>query len=545
MRGIGGSFAVGRADQRRSTFDINTPVRFLGERTGFRLNLLWHESGVPGRQVVQNDRWGFAPALTFGLGTKNRLTLQHYKLKQDNTSDYGIPWVPATNTSLPGYADKIAPVPRDTFYGFKDRDREFLNQDSSTIRYEHDFTDGVTFRNQLRYGRAGRNSIATPPRFNATNTTVINREMRAWVAEDRIWDNQSDFRFNLRTGPLSHAVNAGAALTRETNIRRTRTAPNALTTLLNPNPNDVYTGDFTENPVVGNIVGNTQAAWLNDTARMAGGKLEASGGVRFERFDVTGNSTTALVAGGNVGAPVVQTVKFASLRGGLTYKPVQAGSIYASYGSSISPSLDGLSYSTSNTAIPPEKTYTTEAGVKWDLIGGRMLASGAVFRVAKDNARTPGLLPTDPPQVLAGKQVSKGVELSLTGAITRSLRVLGAYTLIDARIGKSNTPAEVGKFFQNTPRHSASVWATYTAQRFNVGIGPRFMSRRYGNNTNTRIVDGYWTMDAMVGVTVNRHLSLQLNLTNLNNEFYFDRLGGGHVIPGAARGVLMTTNFHF
>jgi outer membrane receptor for monomeric catechols len=44
---------------------------------------------------------------------------------------------------------------------------------------------------------------------------------------------------------------------------------------------------------------------------------------------------------------------------------------------------------------------------------------------------------------------------------------------------------------------------------------------------------------------VNRHLSLQLNLTNLNNEFYFDRLGGGHVIPGAARGVLMTTNFHF
>ena len=545
MRGLGGSFAVGNADQRRSTFDINTPAPFLGERTGFRLNLLWHESGVAGRKVVQNDRWGFAPALTFGLGTRTRLTLQHYKLKQDNTSDYGIPWVPATNTALPGYADKIAPVPRDTFYGFQDRDREFLNQDSSSVRFEHEFSDNVTLRNQLRYGRAGRNSIATPPRFNANTSTAINREMRAWVAQDRIWDNQTDFRFQLRTGSVSHTVSTGGALTRETNIRRTRTAPNSLTTLLDPNPNDVYTGAFVENPIVGNIVGNTQALWAFDTARMAGGKLEATGGARFERFDVNGVSTTALVAGGNVGTPVTQTVKFASVRAGLTYKPVQGGSIYTSYGSSITPSLDGLSYNTANTAIPPEKTYTMEAGAKWDLFGGRALASGAAFRVAKDNARTPGLLPTDPPQVLAGQQVSKGIELSLTGAITRQLRVLGAYTLIDARIGKSNTPAEVGKFFQNTPRHSASVWATYTRERFSFGIGPRFMSKRYGNNTNTRVVDGYWTMDAMAGFTVNQHLDLRLNLTNLNNEFYFDRLGGGHVIPAAARTVLMTTNFHF
>ncbi len=147
--------------------------------------------------------------------------------------------------------------------------------------------------------------------------------------------------------------------------------------------------------------------------------------------------------------------------------------------------------------------------------------------------------------MLAGTQVSKGVELSATGSVTRSLRVLGSYTFIDARIGKSNTPAEVGKFFQNTPRHSVSVWATYTKEKFSLGLGPRFMGQRFGNNTNTRVVDAYWTMDAMAGFTVNKHLDLRLNLTNLNNAYYFDRLGGGHVIPGASRGVLMTTNFRF
>jgi catecholate siderophore receptor len=547
MRGIGGSFAFGNASQQRSTFDINTPTPFLGERTGFRLNLLWHDAGVPGRNVVENNRWGFAPALTFGLGTRTRLTLQHYKLKQQNISDYGIPWVPATNTALPGFTDKPAPVPRETFYGIRDRDREYLNQDSSTVRFEHDFSDGVTFRNQLRYGRSGRNSIASPPRFAANTSTAINREMRAWVANDRVWDNQTDFRFNLKTGPVQHVFSTGAALTRETNLRRTRTAPNSPTDFLNPNPDDVYTGVFVENPVLGKIVGNTQALWAYDTAKMAGGKLEASGGARWERFDVNGVNTTALVAGGTQGTPVTQNVKMTSLRAGLTYKPVRSGSIYTSYGSSLTPSLDGLSYSTSNTAIPPEKTYSTEAGVKWDLFGGRALASGAVFRVAKDNARTPGLLPTDPPQVLAGKQVSKGIELSLSGAVTRQLRILGSYTFINAKVAKSNTPAESGMFFINTPKHSASIWATYTAEKFSFAIGPRVMSKRFGNFAlpTRRVVDGYFTLDAMAGFTVNKHLDLRLNLTNLNNSYYFAALGGGHVIPAAGRGVLMTTNFRF
>lgn len=535
MRAIGGSFALGNAEQRRSTLDINTAVPFLGERTGFRLNALWHESGVPGRQIVQNDRWGLAPALSFGLGTRTRLHLQHYKLKQDNTSDYGIPWVPNTNNALLAYRDKPAPVPRDTFYGFAARDREFLNQDSSTIRLEHEFSDNLSIRNQLRYGRAGRNSIVSPPRFASNDSTVINRGLTSWLAQDRIWDNQTDVKAAFGTGPLQHALVMGAAFTHEANDRVLRSGVVSQTTLLNPDPFAPYTGPVNLGNR-GRITGNTQALYAFDTVRFAK-KFEASGGGRWERFDVNGLNTATPQA------PVAQLVKMTSVRAALTYKPTQSSSIYGSYGTSLTPSLDGLSYNAVNTAIPPEKTYTSEFGAKWELLHSRLLAQGAVFRVAKDNARTPGLLPTDPPQVLAGQQVSKGIELSLSGSINRQLRVLGAYTMIDARIRGSNTPAEVGKFFQNTPRHSASIWATYTAKKFSFGVGPRFMSKRYGNNTNTRFVDGYWTLDAMGGYTINEHLDLRLNLTNLNNAFYFDRLGGGHLIPGQSRGVLGTVNF--
>lgn len=543
---VGGSFAFGNADTRRGSIDINTPARFLGERTGFRLNGVYHVGGVPGRDdAVRNDRWGFAPTLTFGLGTRTRLTLQYYKLKSSNISDYGIPWVPNTNNVLVDYRDKPAPVPRVTFYGLYDRDKEFLNQDNATVRFEHEFSDNFTLRNQLRYGRAGRNSFATPPRFNNNNSTLINRGVPSWVAQDVIWDNQTDATARFNTGSIGHGVNMGAAFSNENNQRWNRTAPapspiipGSMTTLLNPNPHDFYNMSLiTPTGVPGNITANSQAAWAFDTIRLFNDHLEMMGGVRWERFDVNGINTA--------NAPVKQTVNMPNYRAGITYKPVRAGSIYFAFGTSTSPSLEGLSYSTSNTSIPPEKTQNAEAGVKWDFFGGRALGQMALFRVAKDNARTPGILPTDPPQVLAGTQVSKGIELSLTGAVTRNLRVMGSYTLIDARIERSNTPAEVGRYFQNTPRNSASVWATYSRGKFSAGLGPRWVGKRWGNNINTRWVDSYWTVDMMVGYTYNSHLDMRFNLSNLNDRYYFDRLGGGHLIPGQARTALMSTNVHF
>jgi outer membrane receptor for monomeric catechols len=78
-----------------------------------------------------------------------------------------------------------------------------------------------------------------------------------------------------------------------------------------------------------------------------------------------------------------------------------------------------------------------------------------------------------------------------------------------------------------------------------VGGGVRFVGERYGNNTNTRKVDAYWTADAMISHPVGSHLDLRLNLYNLNNAYYFERLGGGHLVPGAARSAMLGANFRF
>ena len=533
-RSFGGTLDFGTDRTRRATADINVP---FNDSVAFRLNLLGHNSGVAGRDVVNFDRWGVAPSVTFGLGRPTRFTASYYKLKQNNISDYGIPWVPVTNNALVEFRDRPAPVPRNTFYGLRDRDFEKLNSDLVTLKFERDFNDNLSLRNQLRFANSSRDSIATPPRFANNNSTAINRELRSWQTEDKVWDNQTDFIARFTTGTVEHALITGVNLTRETNTRKTRTAPNMLTTLLNPNPDDVFTGQITVGPIVGDVTANSQAAYLFDTAKF-GKKWEFNGGLRWDRFDADGITTT--------GVPVSRVDRMLSVRAGAVFKPLPQGAVYASYGTSLNPSLEGLSYNTANTVIDPEKTYTIEAGSKWDFFSGRMLLSGAVFRVEKLNARTPGVLPGDPPQVLQGKQRVEGLELSVEGNITRAWQVLAGYTFLDSTTVDSNVPAEIGKELVNTPPQSFNVWSTYRLPSgFRFGGGARFVDRRFGNTINTRFVDSYWTFDLMASYPLSSHVDLKLNFYNLTDKFYFDRIGGGHIVPGPGRAAMVSTSFRF
>jgi catecholate siderophore receptor len=533
-RSFGATLDFGTDRTRRATADVNLPI---GDSMGFRLNLLGHHSGVAGRDVVKFDRWGVAPSFTWGLGKPTRATVSYYKLKQNNISDYGIPWVPATNNVLVEFRDRPAPVPRNTFYGLRDRDFEKLNSDLVTLKFEHDFNDGLSMRNQLRYASSSRDSMATPPRFANNNSTVINREMRSWQTEDKVWDNQTDFISRFSTGKIEHALITGVNVTREHNTRKTRTAGNMLTTLLDPNPDDVFTGPITVSPIVGDVTANSQALYLFDTAKF-GKKWELNGGLRWDRFDADGITTTGL--------PVSRVDRMLSVRAGAVFKPRPEGTLYASYGTSLNPSLEGLSYNTANTVIDPEKTYTIETGSKWAFFSGRVLLSGAIFRVEKLNARTPGVLPGDPPQVLEGKQRVEGAELSLEGNLTRAWQVLAGYTLLDSTTVDSNVPAEIGRTLVNTPRNSFNVWSTYRLPSgIHFGGGARFVGRRFGNTINTRFVNDYWTFDAMASYPISKHIDLKLNIFNLTDEFYFDRIGGGHIVPGPGRAAMLSTSFRF
>ncbi len=502
-----------------------------------------HDSGVAGRDVVKNQRWGIAPSLATGLGTRSRFIFSYLHLKQDNIPDYGLPWVTADHNILSESRDQPAPVDRETFYGIRSRDYEELNADIGTIAFERDVNDNLTMRNQLRYSRATRDSITTAPRFASPNSLIINRNGPSWITEDNIWDNQTDLRSRFSTGGVEHRLVTGLALAHENNQRITRSVSTAPPTdMNNPNPDLAFNSATSLSPFVGDITGKTVGIYAFDTARL-GNRWELIGGLRYDYFDVEGIPTAAATAA--LPSRIARIDRMFSGRGAIVFKPRAEGNLYASYGTSVNPSLEGLSYQAVSTTLEPEKTYTVEVGSKWDLLGERLTLNGAIFNVDKTNARTPDLT-TPTLTVLEGKLRVQGIELGASGSITRTWRVLAGYTLLDTRVVRSNLAAELNKRFQNAPRNSFNLWTTYLVRsKVNLGGGIRFIGRRFGNNTNTRFVNNYYTFDGLISFPVTSKIDLRLNLYNLNNAYYFDRLGGGHLIPGAGRSVMVSTGFRF
>jgi catecholate siderophore receptor len=188
----------------RTTIDTNHEIEQI-EGAALRVNILAHDQDIPGRDYVYNNRYGVDTSLAFGLdeGSDTRLFLNLFYQKEDNLSDYGIPFVEnnATGVGLfPGHVGLPAPVNYDNFYGLVDRDFEDTDVARFTARFEHDINEAVTIRNQTRIGRSNRFSLATAPRFNAANPGVITRNFQDRDEVIDLFISQSDLLFKFDTG---------------------------------------------------------------------------------------------------------------------------------------------------------------------------------------------------------------------------------------------------------------------------------------------------------------------------------------------------------
>jgi catecholate siderophore receptor len=541
-----GTVGVGSDRYNRATLDLNQPIATAGiAGTAFRLNAVWDRENVPGRDRVENRRWGLSPSLSFGLGTPTRLTLSYSRLDQDDLPEYGIPWVPATNTALARYANQPAPVDFHNFYGLVDRDYEKTRTGIATLTFDHDFGDSLSLRSLVRQGHSTRDSVITAPRFLSNDSTTIRRELQSRDLTNEVVAQQNDLTARFETGPLSHALVAGTELSREIGRNHARSGPDAPTAdLFHPDPDAPYTGRIMRTGARTESKAETAALYANDTVKL-GERWEVTGGLRWDRFAVDYDS----IAVDGAATPFERTDEMLSWRSGVVYKPRPEGSVYLSAGTSFNPSAEGatgISLSASTADLEPEKSRAYELGAKWDLFEGRLSANAALFQTEKTNAKTPGLNPGDPPTVLAGVQRVRGAELGLSGRITDRWSTFFGYTWLDSRIVKSNTAAETGSDLANAPEHSGSLWTTYRLPRgFEIGGGIRYMGDRLNSSTTRRLAPAYTLYEATAAWEAGQHLTLRLNLYNLTDERYIDRVGGGHFIPGPGRSVALTTGFDF
>ncbi|WP_298371780.1 TonB-dependent siderophore receptor [Azospirillum sp.] len=527
-----GSVSLGTDRTKRITADVSRPLTDYGVDAAVRLNVMGHASGVAGRDIVENNRWGFAPSVTFGLSGPTKLTFSYMHLVEDNIPDYGIPVV--NGTSLPN-------VKRENYYGFKDLNAENTRTDIGTARLEHEVNDVVSVRNTLRASQTKRYSNVSVPRNADPIANTMTRTPTARDTTLKSLDNQTDVTFKFSTGGLKHSLVTGVELAAESYDNQPYSFTAATTSLSDPNPFAIYRGTRTLG-AKSETKSTTAALYVMDTVKI-GEQWEIAGGLRYDRFHTdTKIAATATTAALNP----TRTDNLLSWRGAIVYKPVPNASLYASASTAYNPSAEGLALTAANGTTPPEKNLTYEVGAKWDVLGDALSLTGAVFRTEKTDARE--TLPGGTVQVLNGLRRVDGFELGVAGHLTSKWQVFGGYTYQTSEIVKTFTAANKGKELANTPKHTFSLWSTYELPwNLKVGGGVQYVADRYWTDANLGKIPNYAVFDAMAAYAIRPGVELQVNIYNLTDKFYIERVhaGGGHAVAGAGRTALFTTNVKF
>lgn len=572
----GAGFMYGSAEVKRFTADVNQPLK-LGDSgdwingSAFRLNGMFQESGVPGRDYVENKGWAIAPSIAFGLSSNTRLFIFGSYNRQDNLPDSGLPVA-----ALPGGIQTVpatGPVDQDNYYGIANSDFEKADISSINGRIEHDLNDSVTLRNQLSYNKVDRDALTTffqnsaVAMYNPTNGLVTPRRIRA-QNENEIITDQFNATAKFDTGFIGHSLSGGAEFAREQQSVPAWTAVNGpSTSIYTPDAFRVANAAQTpfqaaNSPYADGRI-DTLAGYLFDTMKLNKYFL-LSGSVRVEHYDVEAKS----VAGSTNAAAIAPTTLGAdgmlvSWKGGLTFKPVENGSLYVAAANSMLPpgTTFTLSAATNNvnngSLFDPVENRNYEAGVKWEFFKKRLSTSLAFFRSENLNNVVQDLNTLE--FIQDQENIVQGIELGLSGKITEEWLVFGGLGYADSEFSaplNSSGGGNNGSVLRFTPRLTANLWTSYRLP-FGLTLGGGFnysdsvLRSTTANPAAPSAIalpgtQAYWVFNLMAQYDFSKHFNVRLNVNNVADEFYF-RLNnnGGRFYQGTPRSFLVSANLLF
>ncbi|MGC4250718.1 MAG: catecholate siderophore receptor Fiu [Sphingobium sp.] len=587
---LSGTVSVGVDGQKRATADINQAIGAL-PNAAFRLNAMWQDSDVVGRDHVNNKRVGLASSIGIGLDTPTRAWLNFLYVDQDNIPDGFVPtigikhWVPQPGlTQLVGH-----PVDSENFYGTR-ADHDDVTAKMATLRIEHDFSDTVKLTNVARWGETKQDYLLsafmstggtaaddmagnikwTDP--NDLSTYTMSRSLPTVKdVTNRILTDQLNLRADFATGAIEHNLSVGIEITSEKQINYGLTTVNNLTAanLYNPDWNNGGTIAVSRSGALSRGKTDTQSFYLFDTAKFFDGMLLVTGGLRFDHYKTTYFST-AVCGGSGRGAvacgtaPTGSIVTTANLKAkdtlfnwklGAVLKPVEAVSLYVNYALSQQPpggsnfTLSDASNNANNPALDPQKAKTIEAGIKWNALGGALAVNAAVFQTKVLNE----INASDPSDIQSGSKRVRGVELSVVGNITDAWSISAGYTHLNTKVTNGSLVLADGTSgLAYTPDDSFTSWTTYRLPfGLEIGGGVRYVGGLHrgtdGAAGTPSRTESYTVVDALLSYALTDNIKLRVNAYNLFDKDYVAAINksGYRYTPGTPQTFLFSADFRF
>lgn len=575
----GGSvtLAGGSADYRRATADWNQE---LGGGMAVRVNAMVHHQGVEGRDVIESDRWGFAPSIGFGLNGPTSLTVSALYQQDDRVPDYGIPTV-SIPAPLPGAAARTVGVPytnfgvkSTNFYGY-DADTDQTKVFTVTAKLRHEVSDWLTLTSDTKFGDYWRYFRQTVPNACAAAcatafldnnpATIPQVAMGGPGPYDQTTLGVQNVTVASVTAPLGGIRNEaqiGWDVSWQTNDRdqfnyypagdaRTRAPKNAIDPAHAPSP------------LLTAVKNNTRESTARDVSAFLSDRLwftpewSVKLGVRAQWYEFDQHQTNFTAATNNPDVlastafvPLSSNSDFVSPSVSVIWEPNDTTMIYASYATSATPPgitvSNGSTIATPTTGnsisakdLDPEKNTSYEIGVRAQIIPEMLSLQAAIFDVKKNNAKEVDSISQQ--LITSGdSQEAKGVEVGLFGNLTDTWGYNLTYAYTDAEITDSATVTNIGRSVIYVPKNAASLWTTYNFEGpllgLEVGIGATYQDRVLVANTATSFsqAPSYVALDAMASYGWDRY-RFSVNAYNLTDELYFSQVNNNRMVPAPGR----------
>lgn len=250
--------------------------------------------------------------------------------------------------------------------------------------------------------------------------------------------------------------------------------------------------------------------------------------------------------------------------GGVIYDLGGQWSAYASYASIFNPQALNMAGPPPGTPLPPVKGASYEAGLKGELMDGRLNATFSIFNVERT-----GSAAVDPNYetsnnrwsgnccyIAQGKVTSRGFDMEVGGEVRPGWQLAAGYTFNNTR---DHSTAKT--YSSITPRHLLKLSTAYTLpgalSQWHVGGSATIQSTHYVSGTALSASgasvpfdftqDGYALWNAMVQYRIDPRWTLTLNVNNLFDKTYYQTLGStfSNNLYGAPRNAMLTLRGSF
>ncbi|MEM6544890.1 MAG: TonB-dependent receptor [Pseudomonadota bacterium] len=232
-------------------------------------------------------------------------------------------------------------------------------------------------------------------------------------------------------------------------------------------------------------------------------------------------------------------------RAGVIYKLRDDISLFAQWADSYVPQTIGNQRLEAGGPFDPTTGQMLEAGIKTELLDGRIQSSFAIYEIVREN-----FLQADPlgdPEgdgvdnfLSIGEVTSQGLEFDITADITDNWVATASYGFNDTEITKDNGGGgignSVGDQFANAPRNQLGFWTRYQVPKINTAfaLGADFVDERI--SLSGQRVRAYTVYDASV-IWDNGDFQVLGRVENLFDKTYaasgFNERGGH--FPGDPR----------